>query len=110
MLSINKRLSDIENTLNKKTIDMGKLFIFIKDVSDQKYKISDLSEFSKIKDADKLRFTGEQDITEFLIKNADLLDTTENYILKYKPILIDIKDNSHLESALYNANKSSKGG
>lgn len=103
--SIKQRLKQLEQIINNNTSNTQPIFIFTKDVGEQGYKIQDkdLHYFKDIKDSDKVRFNDMQDVKNFYIDNADILELSN--INKPPTLLVDIVDNSHLERVLYDANK-----
>lgn len=90
------------------------LFEMLKDVGDDYYRVSDVMTpnsnnliFGTLSDEElkELKFKDESELDNYINNRAYMLGISKAKVQRFKPLLIEIVDNSHLESVLWSANK-----
>ena len=110
------KLNNILKEINKhrESQCIPNLFEMFKDVGDEYYRVSDLLTpnennliFGTLSDDElkELKFKDESELDEYVNNRAYMLGISRAKAQRYKPLLIKIVDNSHLESVLWSANK-----
>jgi hypothetical protein len=88
------------------------MMILFKDVGDDYYRFNDNissknDAFKDLSDDElkELKFKDDDEVIEYIKQRAYILGIPITKIMHYKPLLISIKDNTHLERYLYDANR-----
>lgn len=109
-MSYKYKLDAIIKELNNKNIKTQSLMILIKDSGDEYYRFKKNTKNDLFKDISdnellELKFRDDAELLDYMRDRAYKLGIPMHQINKYKPLMISIKDNTHLESVLWSANK-----
>lgn len=110
-MSYKDKLNAIIKELNSKNTKTPSLMIIIKDVGDEYYRFTDNNTkndlFKDLSDKElmELKFKNDLDLLDYMRDRAYKIGMPLYQINKYKPLMISIKDNTHLEKYLYDANR-----
>lgn len=110
-MSYKYKLDAIIKELNKQNTKTPSLMIIIKDSGDEYYRFMDNNTkndlFKDLSDEElkELKFRDDAELLDYMSDRAYKVGIPMHQISRYKPLMIEIKDNSYLERYLYNANR-----
>lgn len=102
---LNNIIKEIEK--RKSALYTPNLMVMVKDVGDEYYRLNPVSSpnefFNNLSEQElkNLKFKDEEELMEYMRDRAYILNIPTSKIGKYKPLLMEIKDNSYLSKVLW---------